>query len=149
MGLVAPYSVGVGLGLIHPDWFTVPEFTNLFSDFAKASEIVVLAVSVGVAIFCGALLALNNSIKLYAGNSRVNALNMTITILGVVCVVCIFVDFSNMLAYLGTLYFTVSVQVANLCALWHMRREWIAVAVPAFVYVIFFILMIVNGGSPG
>ena len=149
MGLVAPYWVGVGLGLIHPDWFTVPEFTNLFSDFAKASEIVVLAVSVGVAIFCGALLALNNTIKLYAGNSRVNALNMTITILGVVCVVCIFVDFSNMLAYLGTLYFTVSVQVANLCALWRMRREWIAVAVPAFVYVIFFILMIVNGGSPG
>lgn len=149
MGLLAPYWVGVGLGLISPDAFEVPDITNLFSDFAKASEIFVMALSVGIAIFFGGLLAMNNSIKLYAGNSRVNALNMTVTLLGLVCSVCIIVDFSNMLAYLGTLYFYVAVQVANLCALWKMRKEWLAVLIPGVIYIGFFLAMILGGGKIG
>lgn len=149
MGLIAPYWVGIGLGLISLDSFEMPDITNLFSNFAKASEIFVLAVSVGTAIFFGALLALNNSIKLYAGNSRVNAQNMTITLLGVVCAICIIVDFSNMLAYLGTLYLTVAVQVANMCALWKIKREWLVVFIPAIIYIGFFIAMILSGFNQG
>lgn len=149
MGMIAPYWVGVGLGLISLDSFEMPDITNLFSNFAKASEIFVLALSVGIAIFFGALLALNNSIKLYAGNSRVNAQNMTITLLGVISVICIIVDFSNMLAYLGTLYFTVAVQVANMCALWKIKREWLVVLIPAVIYIGFFITMILNRVSHG
>ena len=144
MGLVAPCWIGIGMGLLNLEWFTFPEITNLFSDFAKASDIFVMALSVGVAAFFGAILALNNSIKLYAGNSRVNACNMTITMLGIVSVICIIVDFSNMLAYLGTLYFSVAVQVANLCALWKLRREWLAVAIPSLIYVGFFVVMLLG-----
>lgn len=146
MGLVAPYWVGIGLGLIPIDSFNIPEFTNLFSDFAKASEIFVMALSVGIVAFFGIILALNNSIKLYAGNSRINALNMTITLLGLVAIVCIIVDFSNMLAYLDTLYFSAAVQVANLCALWHLRKEWLVVLVPSVVFIGLFVLMIIGGG---
>lgn len=150
MGLVAPYWVGIGLGLIPVDSFNIPEFTNLFSDFAKASEIFVMVLSVGIVAFFGTVLALNNSIKLYAGNSRINALNMTITLLGLVSIVCIIADFSNMLAYLDTLYLSAAVQVANLCALWHLRREWLVVFVPSVVFIGLFVLMIIGGGMmPG
>lgn len=142
MGLVAPYWVGVGFGLIKPEWFRVPEFSYIMSESVQSSDILLLALSVGLASFVGILLALNNSIKLYAGNSRVNALNMTITIMGAVSIICICVDFSNMFAYLGTLYFTVSVQIANLCALWRFRREWLIVLVPAVIYIGFFVAMI-------
>lgn len=149
MGLIAPYWVGIGLGLISIDSFEMPDITNLFSNFAEASEIFVMAVSVGVAIFFGSLLALNNSIKLYAGNSKVNAQNMTITLLGMVCIICIIVDFSNMLAYLATLYFTVAVQVADMCALWKIKREWLVVLIPAVIYIGFFVAMILGGVSQG
>lgn len=139
MGLVAPYWVGVGLGIIPTDNFRLPEITDLFNGFAQARELFVLMASVGCAIFFGLILGLNNSIKLYAGNSRVNALNIAINLVGVVSTIFIIVDFSNMMAYMATLYFAVAVQVANLCALWHIRREWLVVAVPVAVYIGFFV----------
>lgn len=142
MGILAPYWVGLGLGIIHPDWFRMPEITNLFRGFAAAPDLFILMASVGIASFFGVLLGLNNSIKLYAGNSRINALNMAVSLVGATSILCVIIDFSNMMAYIATLYFTVGVQVANLCALWHIRREWIVTAVPAVIYIGFFITVI-------
>ncbi|MDE6577913.1 MAG: hypothetical protein K2J82_08700 [Muribaculaceae bacterium] len=144
MGFIAPYWVGLGLGLISPDWFKLPEFTNLFSDFTQTSERFVLMVEVGLAIFIGCLLGLNNGIKLYAGNSQVNAMNTCITLLGAVCIICIVADFSNMMAYLATFFFTVAVQVANLCALWNIRREWLVVFIPSLIYILLFVIAILT-----
>lgn len=144
MGLVAPYWVGIGLGLIPLEWFSMPQLSNLFQDYAHASDIFVLLLSVGLAIVCGFLLGVNNSIKLYAGNSQVNAMNLTISFVGIVCSVCVVVDFSNMMAYLATLYFTVAVQVANMCALWNVKRERLVVAIPALIYIGFFITLILS-----
>lgn len=144
MGLVAPYWVGVGFGLIPLDRFSVPQITNLFQDYARASNLLVMLISVGLAIFTGIVLGLNNSIRLYAGNSRVNAMNLTISLVGIVCSICVVVDFSNMMAYIATLYFTVAVQIANLCALWNIKRDHIVVLIPSLIYIGFFIAMILN-----
>lgn len=144
MGLIAPYWVGVGFGLIDLNWFRLPEFTDLFNGSADAPELFVLLMSLAVAALIGLLLGLNNSIKLYAGNSRVNALNLSISLVGVVSILCIIIDFSNMTAYIATLYFTVAVQIANLCALWHIRKEWIVSAVVGVVYIGFFVAMMLT-----
>ena len=141
MGLVAPYWVGLGLGLISPEWFRLPELSDLFNGKVEAPELFVLMLSLAVAAFIGVILGLNNSIKLYAGNSMVNALNLAISLVGLMSILCIIVDFTNMTSYIATLYFTVAVQIANLCALWHIRKEWIVSAVPAAVYIGFFIAM--------
>lgn len=138
MGLVAPYWVGVGMGLIPLEWFRLPEITDLFNGFAQKPELFALMLSVGIAAFFGMILGLNNSIKLYAGNSRINALNLAINFVGAISVVCIIADFNNMMAYLETLYFAVAAQIANLCALWRFRREWIVVLVPGLIYIGFF-----------
>lgn len=144
MGILAPYWVGIGMGIIPLEDFRMPEFTDLFNGFAQARELFVLMLSVGIAIFCGFILALNNSIKLYAGNSRVNALNMTITLVGLTSTLCIIIDFSNMMAYIATLYFSVAVQLANLCALWTIRREWLVVFIPSLVYIGFFLALLLT-----
>ncbi len=144
MGILAPYWVGIGMGIIPLENFKMPEFTDLFNGFAQARELFVLMLSIGIAIFCGFILALNNSIKLYAGNSRVNALNMTITLVGLTSTLCIIIDFSNMMAYIATLYFSVAVQVANLCALWTIRREWLVVFIPSLVYIGFFLALLLT-----
>lgn len=142
MGLIAPYWVGLGFGLITPDHFNIPEISNLFTGFAAPPDLIILMLSVGVASFIGLLLGFNNSIKLYAGNSRVNALNMTISLIGVMSMICVIVDFTNMMAYLTTLFFTVAVQIANLCALWTIKREWIVGVVPTVIYIGFFLVML-------
>lgn len=144
MGIVAPYWVGVGLGLIDVSSFRLPEITNLFNGYARAEELIFLMASVGLAAFFGFILGLNNSIKLFAGNSRVYAMNLVINFVGVASAVCIIVDFTNMLAYMTTLYFTVAVQVANLCALWTIKREWLVVFIPGLIYVGLFIGMMLT-----
>lgn len=142
MGLVAPYWVGVGLGLIGLDRFNMPEFTDLFNGFAQAPDLFILLVSVSLAVFLAVVFGLNNLVRLYAGNSRVNAMNLSVSFVGLISIGCIIVDFSNMLAYIATLYFTLTVQLANFCALSSFRKEWIVVAVPAFIYVSFFIILL-------
>lgn len=143
MGVIAPYWIGIGLGLIDISWFRMPELNNLLNVIPEKSELFALVLSIGLAIFLGLLLGLNNSIKLYAGNSKINAFNLTINFIGLVSAICIMVDFSNMLAYLTTLYASVAVQIANLCALWKFRHEWIVTAVPAVIYIGFFIFFII------
>ncbi len=142
MGLIAPYWVGIGLGLLPLDSFQLPELTNLFSGVAASPELITLFVSIGFMAFIGLVLGFNNSIKLYAGNSRVNALNMTISLIGVTSMICVIIDFTNMMAYLTTLAFTVAVQIANLCALWPIKREWIVGAVPAVIFIMCFLIMV-------
>lgn len=142
MGLIAPYWVGVGLGLIPLEWFSMPQITNLFDGYAGTSDMLLLIISVGIAVFCGVILGINNTIKLYAGNSQVNAMNLTISFVGVVCGICVVIDFSNMMAYLATLYFVIAVQVANVCALWNVKRERVLVAIPTIIYIGFFIAMV-------
>ena len=144
MGLIAPFWVGVGMGLIPLEAFSLPELTNLFSDYIHSSDLFVLLLSVGAAIFIAVILGLNNGIKLYAGNSRINALNMSISFIGVTCIIRIIIDFSNMMAYITTLYFTLAVQIANLCALWHFRHEWLVVTLPALTYIAFFITLLLT-----
>lgn len=144
MGLVAPYWVGIGLGLLPPEQFTMPEFTNLFSDFTQTSEIYVLTAEAAIGVVIGAVLALNNSMKLYAGNSMVNAMNMCITLIGGMCVICMCIDFSNLMAYIATFFFTVAVQLANLCALWQIKREWLVLLIPALIYIALFLTAILT-----
>ena len=142
MGLVVPYWIGIGFGLIRLDSFRLPEFSNLFGGFAETPDLILLLSSTGLAMLIGLLLGFNNSMKLYAGNSRVNALNMAISLTGLTSIICIIVDFSNMMAYISTLYFAVAVQIANLCALWTFKREWVVCLIPVVVYVGFFVAML-------
>ncbi|MBD5309835.1 MAG: hypothetical protein HDS10_05340 [Bacteroides sp.] len=144
MGILAPYWVGLGLGLIKPEWFAMPEISNLFTDFSRTPELYVLMAGVALTAFAGTVLALNNSIKLYAGNSQVNAMNLSITVLGGVSIICIVVDFSNMITYLATLFFTVGVQVGNFCALWHIKKGWLVVFVPAVIYTTLFLITVLS-----
>lgn len=125
LGLIAPYWVVIGLGIISLDSFKLPSLAPLFSDYSKAADIFFLMLDTGIVALTGLLIGMRVAIHLYAGNARVNSMNFTILMLGLVSIVCIIVDFNNMEAYLATLYFAVAVQLAQLCAIWSMRHEWL------------------------
>ena len=61
MGIVAPYWVGVGLGIIPLGWFTMPTFTNLFDGYATKSGLFIGLVNVALTVLTGFLLSLNPS----------------------------------------------------------------------------------------
>ncbi len=140
LGLIAPYWVGIGLGLIPLSSFRLPEFSNLFYDFAPPADIFILLLNLGITILWAFVAGMNVSLKLYAGNSRVLAMNNVINLLGIVAVIGIVADFNNMFAYCATLYLCAAVVMANVFALWHFRKAWIPLLAVALIYIILFIL---------
>ncbi len=121
LGLIAPYWIVLGLGIVPPEALSIQFTSNLFINFAPPIELTILLLSVAATMLISLLVAINNSIKLFAGNSKVLAMNNIILLTGLICGVLIIVDFNNMFAYLGTFYLFAGVQAGNLFTLNHFR----------------------------
>lgn len=141
MGLAAPYWVGIGLGLVPLDSFTMPTMTNLFDGYIERGALFAGLVNVGLTALLSLILALSNLVKLYAGNTQRRMFNNVIYILGLVCLICIVVDAFNMVAYLGTLYFVAAVQIANLFALRRINRSGRVLFALCLLYIAGFAVM--------
>ncbi|MDE7403260.1 MAG: hypothetical protein K2M87_07605 [Muribaculaceae bacterium] len=144
MGLVAPYWVAAGLGLIPLENFRLPHISPFVMGRDNDFSIFAGLVAVGLCGVLTILLALNNMVKLYAGNTRRRLNNNILNLLGLVTIACIITDYHNMTAYLATLYMIFAVQIANLFALHDIRRGWIWLLSLSAVYVAGFVVMTFN-----
>lgn len=138
-GIVCPYWIALGTGWIHLANLHYPSISPLFSMNEDPSEFFILLSGIALAATLGFILTCVNTIKLYAGNSKVNAMNLCIAILGAGSVICILVDFDNIHAYVTTLYLACAVQIANICPLWNPRMPWTVTVIPSLAYVAVFI----------
>ena len=118
MGLIAPYWVGLGFGLISFSDFRLPQFLSNFPN-ADGNYLLMVFISLCTLALVGLALMLNNAMLIYTGNMRVRAFNNMINLLGFACGVFMLIDFDNFGAYVSTFCFAVSVQISNFFA---MRR---------------------------
>ena len=139
MGLAAPYWVGIGMGLIPLEAFHMPTFTNLFEGFATKTGLLAGLLNLGLTALLALLLGLNNTVKLFAGNSRRRLMNSSLNLMGVSCAAMMVIDFNNLTAYMATFYMMAAVQVANVFGLWNVKRWEIWLWIGAATYVGFFI----------
>lgn len=142
MGLAAPYWVGIGLGIIPLDAFTMPTLSNLFDGYATKSGLLVGLLNVGVSVTIGLILALSNGVRLYAGNTQRRLYNMVVNLLGFVAAVCMTVDFNNMVAYMATSYMITAIQLGNLFALRNVHRGSLGLFILSLIYIGSFVLMV-------
>lgn len=118
MGLVAPYWVALGFGLISFSDFRMPQFlVNLPN--ADGNYLLVVFISLCTLALIGLVMTLNNSMLIYAGNMRTRAANNMINLLGFSCGIFMLIDFDNFGAYASSFCFAVSVEISNFFA---MRR---------------------------
>lgn len=122
MGLISPYWIGVGFGLIPIEAFSLPTFTNMFEDFAPRQALLAGVLNFGVTCLLTIIILFYNSVMLYAGNTRRRRFNTSIIILGLTCMVCVACDSQNMPVYMATIYMAFSVVLANLFALHRIRH---------------------------
>jgi len=142
MGIAAPYWICVGFGIVPLSQFTMPTFTNLFDGYATKSGLFFGLLNVAVTVVIGLILALNNMVKLYAGNTQRRLYNMVINLLGLVSALCMLIDFNNMVAYMTTVYMITAVQLGNLFALWTIHKGWVWVLSLSAIYVAGFVMMV-------
>lgn len=143
VGILCPYWMALGVGWIHFSDIHYPSLTPLFSMTEEPAEFIILLAAIALAAATGVVLTCVNTIKLYAGNSRVNAMNLCISFLGAASVVCILVDFDNIHAYVVTLYMACTVQIANICALWNPKMPWTVTAFPSLCYIAVFVCSLI------
>ena len=118
MGIVAPYWVALGFGLISFSAFRMPQFLADIP-YADGNYLILVFFSLGTLALTGLMMMLNNAMLIYAGNIRVRAFNNMINLLGFACGLFMLVDFDNFGAYVSSFCFAVSVQISNFFA---MRR---------------------------
>ena len=138
-GILCPYWIALGVGWLRLSDIRFPSLSPLFGSVHDYSDFLFLLGGIAFAIVGGFIVALVNSMKLYAGNSKVNAMNLCVNTLGFTSIACILVDFDNMQAYVISLYAAFAVQLSNICALWNPKMPWMVTVLPACVYIALFV----------
>ncbi len=142
MGICAPYWIAVGMGLVPLEAFHLPTFTNFYDGFSSANDLLTGGLSIGLTALIAILMALNNAVKLYAGNTQRRLYNNAIAIIGLICVAGMAVDFNNLPTYLATFYMTAAVQIANTFTLWNIRKPSLWLGIITVIYIVIFLLMV-------
>lgn len=139
LGILCPYWIALGIGWRRFSDIHFPSFTPLFGNISDYTDFMLLLIGIGLAAGIGIIVALINFMKLYAGNSKVNAMNLCISTLGAVALISILVDYDNMPAYVITLFMCSAVQIANICSLWNPKWPWLVTVLPSVFYIAIFI----------
>ncbi|MBD5196458.1 MAG: hypothetical protein HDS89_03280 [Bacteroidales bacterium] len=142
MGLITPYWIGIGFGIIPLDILSYPSITNLFEDFATKQSLLIGLLNGAVTILMLVILVLSNAVKLYAGNTRRRLMNNSLVILGFAVSICMICDADNITAYFATLYFVVAAQLANFFVLHNVRHPGTLIFVFVALYLVAYFFMI-------
>lgn len=141
MGLLAPYWVALGFGIIKISDFKVPEFT-MMTPPEGGDHMIFVYLSLGLLALISLILTLNNALLFYSGNTQVRTYNNLINLLGVACALLMLIDFDNFEAYTSTFCFTSAVAIANFFAIRHIphSRAWYWSLLSLFI--LLFLLML-------
>lgn len=142
MGLIAPYWVAIGFGILPLESLTMPSLTNLFAMASHRGVLLICLINLGFTALLSLVLALYNGVRLYAGNTRRRQFNMAVNMFGLTCLAGMVFDSSNLSAYIVTFYMSAAFQQADLFALWHFRRPWIGALIISALYITSFLMCV-------
>lgn len=139
-GLIAPYWIAVGLGLIPPDAFRLPESLSIVSKGAVDSDIFLTLVATAIMAAVGFILSLYNGVRLFSRNSRLRCMHMTFNLLGYVAVLAVIFDFRNFTAYFGTLTLWLGIELATMLYFYNIRQPKVALGILLVVFLPLYIV---------
>ncbi|MBO5445511.1 MAG: hypothetical protein J5995_09280 [Muribaculaceae bacterium] len=143
MGLLAPYWVLLGFGIISPQDFRMPQFLAIMPQYGTGFMLFIF-ISLGTLALTCLMMSLNNVMLIYSGNIRERTFNNMITLLGLACLACMLADFDNFQAYSTTFCFTAAVQISNFFAMRRIPRSHIWFWSLMSLFIVFYILMVVD-----
>lgn len=141
MGIIAPYWIVLGMGIIAPAALHVPDTLGIFKASAIDSDILYTLIATGLMSLIGFMLTLYNGVKLWTRNSRLRCMHLTINVMGYVAVLAVIFDFNNFVAYFGTIALWVAVKTASMISFYEIRRPQIVIGV---LFILFFPLYILT-----
>lgn len=134
LGIATVWIILFGFGLITPADLHLPRITGIFEAISLRSAIYLLAVA-GITAFLLLVTLALNVFKAIAYNARARAYNGALTVLALVTVAAMAVDFENLLAYLPLLNFCTAYQITHYFVNHRYDRQYISVLAITGVYI--------------
>lgn len=142
LGIVTPWWIMMGLGIVNLSDIHLNPMTNLFSGFTAPDNLFWLFAEIGVTGLTILLLTLYNSFNSPASGHRMRAYSSFINVLGLVLICFVVFDSSNMLAYTCTLNLVLGFQIARFYTLGKMASGYMFYISLAALYTAMFIATI-------
>lgn len=141
-GIVAPWIILLGFGLISPEQFHVPHVIGLFNSFEELSAIYLLTVA-GITAFLLFLSVVLNLSKTIAYNAQARAYNGALTLIAIVTILAILFNYNNLPAYMPLLNVCAAYQITHFFVNHRFDRQYIAVLSICIVFLLLYVWRII------
>lgn len=133
LGLVTPWWMLLGLGIVPPSDVHLPEIASLLStiDFNDGMQLAT-AVLLGAVVFIAAVVL--DFFRTMAYNARSRSYNGVIIITGFFTILAMAIDYNNVASYVPVLNMCASLQAAQFFIIHRSDRSWIGIACVLAIY---------------
>ena len=128
LGLVTPYWIFYGFGIISFDDFRLPEIYNSWFVLHSVDSWVVVA-TCGLTALVALILMATSMVKIISYNAKRRACNGFFSVLTIATVIMSGVDYANIFTYLPTLNLCLAIQVGHAFTISSNERRYIPVLV--------------------
>lgn len=133
MGLLTPWWILLGFGIIEPGDIQMPRFENIFSVIDPEDGLLLL-VTVGLSTLTALACFVLNVFKTIAYNARTRAYNGSLTIMTLTTIAAMCVDYRNLPSYIPMLNFCAAMQAGHYFSTHRADKSIIAIAIIIAVY---------------
>lgn len=99
LGVIAPYWIVLGLGLVPVDDVRFPVIGGFWNQPAPGHEMLWLIVATSLTAFVGLMCGLKNAFSLYSAPTAIRAYNFAMTLPAMACIILPMVDWENFTVY--------------------------------------------------
>lgn len=142
IGIVTPWILMIGSGIVQPSQLHMPTFVSLFSDIDMRDTMTLL-----LTVLLTALLMLSGMVltffKVLTYTARRRSFNGLITVLSVFTLVAMMVDYTNMVTYIPTLNVCAAFAVSHFFAINNTEKSYIAILSIYVIYIALYLWKIV------
>lgn len=143
MGIVSPWIIMMGLGIVHPDDLQMPVFLQEMPQWAHPRTMLFLA-TVALTIVLAILAWLQNLIKIISYNAQSRAMQNVMTTITIATVAAIVIDFRNIYAYLTLLNCVAAFQLTHMfVAIHNFSKSYMAITILMLAYIAMFVMKMI------
>ncbi|MDE6703878.1 MAG: hypothetical protein K2K00_09415, partial [Muribaculaceae bacterium] len=141
LGIITPWWILFGAGIVSPSDFHMPEFTSLF-DSPDLLDTLIAAITAGLTVVLAITSYMLSLLKLITYNARMRACNGLLTIVTCVTVLAMIADFTNFICYLALLNCCTAFFLGHMFVIRNSPKAWIVISTITAIYYAIYIWII-------
>lgn len=138
LGMLTPWWIMFGFGIITPDEVRLPDFVSIFSVIDHEDTyllLITIGLTVGMMLACYVL----NLLKTIAYNAKARAINGSFMLMALVTVVALCIDYRNIISYVPLLNFLASMEAAHYFSTHRAEKSFVAILLLLSAYIAIFV----------